>query len=115
MRTLSRFGTEIHYLRPLLKWIACLSALFRGQAIGHADDAVCTLIAEARPCRLVRLIGVCDRRVTPASGFKVAISLMGYLAGFLVDATCPALPLKEECPDWNPAYGPANSPIETRG
>lgn len=39
---------------------------------------------------------VCKKRHTPCSTFKIAISLMGYDQGFLVDETHPELPFKPE-------------------
>ena len=54
------------------------AALLAGAA--HAD---CILIADAATKRIVREQGACDTRITPASTFKIAISLMGCDAGFL--------------------------------
>ena len=85
-------------MRALLTPIAWLAVSCLGQMIAYADNTVCTLIAEATPYRLVNQTGACDRRVTPASIFKIAISLMGYDAGFLVDETTPALPFKQGYP-----------------
>ena len=42
----------------------------------------------------------CAERVTPASTFKIAISLMGYDAGILQDESRPAWPYQPEYPDW---------------
>lgn len=60
----------------------------------------CTAISEAASG--VRLVqeGQCDERVTPASTFNIAISLMGYDSGLLVDEHFPALPFKSGYPDW---------------
>lgn len=44
--------------------------------------------------------GHCNKRHSPCSTFKIAISLMGYDSGFLVDETHPELPFKEGYVDW---------------
>jgi len=44
--------------------------------------------------------GDCTTRVTPASTFKIAISLMGFDSGFLKDAHAPLLPYKKGYVDW---------------
>lgn len=71
---------------------------------------VCTLIADAAQETLLKQSGTCDRRVTPASTFKIAISLMGYDSGFLIDEHAPALPFREGYPDWNPAWRTVTDP-----
>lgn len=47
--------------------------------------------------------GDCSTRVTPASTFKIAISLMGFDSGFLKDAHTPTLPYRAGYPDWGGA------------
>ena len=64
----------------------------------HAD---CTLVADAGTRRVVKEEGACDTRVTPASTFKIAISLMGYDAGFLKSEHDPVLHYGKGDPDWN--------------
>ena len=75
------------------------AALFAGAA--HAD---CTLIADASTQRIVRQEGACDARITPASTFKIAISLMGYDAGFLKSEHAPVLHYCQGDPDWNDSW-----------
>ena len=55
-------------------------------AAAHAD---CTLVADAASGRVAVEQGHCGTRITPASTFKIAIALMGYDAGFLVDEHAP--------------------------
>jgi beta-lactamase class D len=64
---------------------------------------LCTAIADASTGRMLQQQGDCDTRVTPASTFKIAISLMGYDAGFLKDAHTPALPFRPGYADWGGA------------
>lgn len=73
-------------------------------------EAACTVFADATSGRLLKQEGVCNRRITPASTFKIAISLMGYDAGFLQDELSPALPFREGYPDWIPAWKGTTTP-----
>jgi beta-lactamase class D/beta-lactamase class D OXA-42 len=66
--------------------------------VAHAK-LVCTAVSDATSGKLLKQDGSCDRRVTPASTFKLVISLMGYDSGFLVDEHSPALPFREGYPD----------------
>ncbi len=74
-------------------------ALFAG--VAHAD---CTLIADASTQRIVKQEGACDTRLTPASTFKIAISLMGYDAGFLKSEHDPVLHFRKGDPDWSDSW-----------
>ncbi|WP_445233324.1 class D beta-lactamase [Duganella rhizosphaerae] len=60
----------------------------------------------------VRLVhdGHCDERVTPASTFNIAVSLMGYDSGILHDAHAPSLPFKPGYIDWNPDWRVTTDP-----
>ncbi|WP_417424855.1 class D beta-lactamase [Hoeflea sp.] len=64
---------------------------------------ICTLIADAGSGEILREQGDCRSRVTPASTFKIALSLMGYDTGFLTGANAPVLPFKQGYPDWGGA------------
>lgn len=66
--------------------------LFGGQA--WADG--CTLAAEAETGRIVRQDGNCESRSSPASTFKIALSLMGYDSGILRDPENPSWPYQAE-------------------
>lgn len=61
---------------------------------------ICTVLADAGSGAVLVQRGDCATRVTPASTFKIAISLMGYDAGFLKDAHTPTLPFKDGYVDW---------------
>ncbi|MYN19417.1 class D beta-lactamase [Rugamonas sp. FT107W] len=54
--------------------------------------------------------GHCDERVTPASTFNIAVSLMGYDSGILHDAHSPSLPFKPGYVDWNPDWRETTDP-----
>ena len=68
----------------------------------RADDTelLCTVVSDAAGKVLLEEGPACGERVTPASTFKVALAVMGFDAGFLVDRDNPVLPFKEGYPDW---------------
>jgi beta-lactamase class D len=77
--------------------IACLGAPVAGA------HTVCTAVADAGTGKILLQQGDCETRVTPASTFKIAISLMGFDSGFLKDAHTPSLPFKPGYVDWGGA------------
>ncbi|MYM98875.1 class D beta-lactamase [Duganella vulcania] len=68
----------------------------------HATE-VCTALADSNGPTLFSR-GDCRHQVTPASTFKIAISLMGYDAGILKDQHTPKLPFREGYVDWRPDW-----------
>ena len=72
--------------------------------IAGGARADCTLIADASTKQIVKQEGGCDARVTPASTFKIAISLMGYDAGFLESEHAPVLHYRKGDPDWSDSW-----------
>lgn len=48
--------------------------------------------------------GDCEKRYAPCSTFKIALSLIGFDSGILVDATHPVWPFKEGYVDWRDAW-----------
>ena len=67
-------------------------------------------LSAAATGKILKQEGHCDERVTPASTFKIAISLMGYDSGFLTDEHAPALPFHEGYPDWIPSWKATTDP-----
>jgi len=61
---------------------------------------LCMAVADAATGKVLVQRGDCTQRVTPASTFKIAISLMGYDSGFLKDEHTPTLPFVKGYPDW---------------
>lgn len=61
---------------------------------------ICTVIADAETGTVLREDGDCRTRVTPASTFKIALSVMGFDAGILTSAGTPSLPFQEGYADW---------------
>ena len=82
--------------------LAALALLALGCSGAHA--ATCTALADATTGQLLRQEGPCGARVTPASTFKVALSLIGYDSGYLSDEHLPALPFKPGYADWIPSW-----------
>lgn len=68
----------------------------------HAAE-VCTALADSNGQTAFER-GDCRRQVTPASTFKIAISLMGYDAGILKDLHAPKLPFRAGYVDWRPDW-----------
>lgn len=73
------------------------SVLFASAASAHT---VCTIVADAKSGSVLLQQGDCSTRVTPASTFKIAISLMGFDSGFLKDANTPTLSFRAGYPNW---------------
>lgn len=61
-------------------------------------DTKCFLVKEND--KIIKQEGDCASRYAPCSTSKIAISLMGYEEGLLVDETHPELPFKEGYVDW---------------
>jgi beta-lactamase class D len=71
---------------------------------------ICTVMADAKSGEVLLREGSCDRRLTPASTFKIALSLMGYDSGFLKNEQIPALPFRAGYPDWIPSWKATTTP-----
>jgi beta-lactamase class D len=95
--------------------LVALMATF-GAAAALAEP-VCTLLTDVATGKVLNQTGTCDRPNSPASTFKVPLSLMGYDSGLLVDAKTPTLPYKPaynvQRAEWkvptDPTYWLANS------
>jgi beta-lactamase class D len=70
----------------------------------------CTIVADAATGHVLVQRGDCATQVTPASTFKIAISLMGYDAGFLKDQHAPELPYREGYVDWRENWKQPHDP-----
>ncbi|MGI4846352.1 MAG: class D beta-lactamase [Janthinobacterium lividum] len=94
-----------------MKYLMAL-ALLAGLALPGTGQAAihCTLLVDAGTGKALVREGQCEQRVTPASTFKVAISLMGYDSGILVDTATPQWPFREGYVDWLPEWRTTTSP-----
>lgn len=75
-----------------------------------AEAIRCTLLLDAGSGKTLLREGQCDQRVSPASTFKVAISLMGFDSGILASEHKPRLPFRPGYADWLPAWRKATDP-----
>jgi beta-lactamase class D len=89
-----------------------------GMATAQAAP-VCTLLTDVATGKVLSQTGTCDRPNSPASTFKVPLSLMGFDSGLLIDAKAPTLPYKAiynvQRAEWkvatDPTYWLANSVV----
>jgi bla regulator protein BlaR1 len=70
----------------------------------------CTVMVDAASGASLVREGSCDERVTPASTFKIAISLMGFDSGVLRDDHTPYLPYKPSYASSNPSWRHGTDP-----
>src|SRR5450830_1304303 len=70
----------------------------------------CTEMLDAGSGQRLVHEGHCDERVTPASTFNIAVSLMGYDSAILRDEHSPRLPFKAGYTAWNPDWRVATDP-----
>ncbi|PRH87935.1 class D beta-lactamase [Labrys okinawensis] len=106
--------------RPTTALVALATAVFStisaggGGALAQPSGApvasACTLLADVATGKLLRQEGSCDKPITPASTFKIAISLMGYDSGLLKNEHVPALPFREGYADWLPEWRTTTDP-----
>ncbi|MCS6765065.1 MAG: class D beta-lactamase [Candidatus Protistobacter heckmanni] len=84
--------------------VLAVSALLFCASLSRAETS-CLLLEDAASAKILKQEGaVCDQRITPASTFKLALALMGYDAGYLVDEHLPRLPFHEGYADWMPNW-----------
>ncbi len=107
---MSRAITLSGILLPAVISVALLGGTPALAQAPAADKGGCTAIADAATGKLLKQEGVCDKRITPASTFKIAISLMGYDAGFLKDEHTPALPFRQGYAAWMASWRTTTDP-----
>jgi beta-lactamase class D len=80
-------------------------ALLSGPLSFAHGTTLCTVFIDGDSGAILSKNGEhCEERVTPASTFKIAISLMGYDNGFLIDEHKPTLPFRKGYPDWDESW-----------
>jgi beta-lactamase class D/beta-lactamase regulating signal transducer with metallopeptidase domain len=106
-------------LQPALGWQAAgvtegraqlLARTWPAMSPGTAAPLDCTLMVDAASGASLVREGSCDERVTPASTFKIAISLMGFDSGVLRDEHTPWLPYKPGYAAANPSWRHGTDP-----
>ena len=83
----------------ILSLISALALpLFAGSPVAAATRIVaeCTVVLDAVTATVLHRDGICDRRVTPMSSFKLPLAMIGYDAGILADEHNPAWPYRAE-------------------
>jgi len=96
-----------------LPFLVAVAAVLPAAAARAETVNACTVVADAASGEILSRQGEgCGMRATSASTFKLAISLMGFDAGFLKDAHTPALPFKKGYADWNPAWRGTTDPAK---
>lgn len=81
-------------MKKIILYLTALISL----TISFITKADCFLVKEND--KFIKQEGSCESRYAPCSTFKIAISLMGYDDGFLIDETHPKLPFKEGYADY---------------
>lgn len=74
------------------------------------ERVVCTVAWEIGAQVAVLNDGQCDARISPASTFKIAISLMGFDSGILTSSDTPEWPFKEGYIDWRAEWKQSTRP-----
>lgn len=97
----------MNYRHIIIAAVSCIGALSSA-----SSTELCTAIADAETGKVVMQRGDCGHRVTPASTFKIAISLMGYDSGVLRDEHTPKLPFREGYLDWRENWKEATDPTK---
>ncbi|WP_342362370.1 class D beta-lactamase [Terrarubrum flagellatum] len=94
-----------------MKRVLSAAALWLGLAGAAVAAPVCTLIADAGSGEILSRSGEqCGTPTSPASTFKVALALMGFDSGVLVDANAPAWPYREDYATWNASWKKTTDP-----
>lgn len=71
---------------------------------------VCTFAVDIGSNETLIQDGKCDERISSASTFKIAISLMGFDSGIFTAPDQPEWPFQEGYIDWNPIWRQATTP-----
>jgi len=92
-------------MKPSLNWRGMPAALLLCGLCGlcalpASARTICTVVADATDGHTLLQQGQCTDRVTPASSFKIALSLMGFDAGILQDEHAPSWQFQPGYPDW---------------
>jgi beta-lactamase class D len=93
LMTMSKLTTGV-----LALWLVAVSSVTQAAPM-------CALLADAATDKLVKRMGQhCAQRFTPASTFKIPLSLIGYDSGFLTDEHLPAIAYREGSPALDPSW-----------
>ena len=87
-----------------------LSRAWPGMSSAAPAALDCMMVVDAASGASLVREGTCDERVTPASTFKIAISLMGFDSGVLRDDHAPYLPYRQSYASSNPSWRHGTDP-----
>lgn len=91
--------------------LAAASAFLAFTLAAQAEErVVCMIAADLATSAPLIQEGGCEERISPASTFKIAISLMGFDAGIFTAPDAPEWPFKEGYADWNPRWKRPTTP-----
>ncbi len=93
MRNVDRLPFILAGVLFLLAWLLGFPMRAQSAPLG---DVRCTVILDQASGKTLYQDGVCDQRFSPASTFKVPLSLIGYDAGILSDEHTPTWGYKPE-------------------
>ena len=74
-------------------------------------DTICALVYDLDNKNFLIKEGACDQPISPASTFKIPLSLMGYDSGYLTNLDLPELPFHADYPASLPSHKHQTSPI----
>lgn len=83
----------------------CIGILLTNLSYAKAN---CFLAVENN--KVLKKEGICTERYSPCSTFKIAISLIGYDSGILVDEKSPVWDYKAGYPDWLDKWKQSHNP-----
>lgn len=96
-----------------IMWITSLAAatlMVLALPAAAKERVVCTLAVEIGSGTPLVQDGSCDERISSASTFKIAISLMAFDSGIFTAPDAPKWPFKEGYADWKPKWRQATTP-----
>lgn len=89
---------------------ACIFVSCGATTTWAQTNVVCTLVVSADTGKPLLDEGDCGRRYSPASTYKIAISLMGFDSGILESPDKPVLPFKKGYTDFIPEWRHSQTP-----
>ncbi|NLS01479.1 class D beta-lactamase [Rhizobium sp. P38BS-XIX] len=84
--------------------LVAVTAAFASLPAVSRAETICSIVADVESGKTLVKQGDCDRRISPASTFKLALSLMGYDANILTDETKPVWPFVKGYSDWSTTW-----------
>lgn len=94
------------------KFVCLLGAVLMALPLPAAAEqrVVCTLAVDIGTNETLMDDGSCNQRISSASTFKIAISLMAFDSGIFTASDQPELPFQEGYADWNPKWRQSTTP-----